>query len=138
VNEGVVKSRDDDDDDDVFASAEDSSVPTVAASIDLKRRSQSLSALGSDNSSLQTSDVTVSALAAVVCFTSLQKQQQQQPFNGLCSGTTRGRPVQEETLLGCAAFRLGSPPPVFWIFMEQGKIMEAEAPTVRVGATPPD
>jgi len=27
-------------------------------------------------------------------------------------------------------------PPVFWIFMEQGKIMEAEAPTVRVGATP--
>jgi len=29
-----------------------------------------------------------------------------------------------------------SPPPVFWIFMEQGKIMEAEAPTVWVGATP--
>jgi len=29
-----------------------------------------------------------------------------------------------------------SPPPVFWIFMEQGKIMEAEVPTVRVGATP--
>jgi len=29
-----------------------------------------------------------------------------------------------------------SPPPVFWIFVEQGKIMEAEVPTVRVGATP--
>jgi len=29
-----------------------------------------------------------------------------------------------------------SPPPVFWIFMDQGKIMEAEVPTVRVGATP--
>jgi len=29
-----------------------------------------------------------------------------------------------------------SPPPVFWIFMEQEKIMEAEVPTVRVGATP--
>jgi len=29
-----------------------------------------------------------------------------------------------------------SPPPVFWIFMEQGKIIEAEVPTVRVGATP--
>jgi len=28
------------------------------------------------------------------------------------------------------------PPPVFWIFMEQGKIMEAEVPTVRVGAIP--
>jgi len=28
------------------------------------------------------------------------------------------------------------PPPVFWIFVEQGKIMEAEVPTVRVGATP--
>jgi len=28
------------------------------------------------------------------------------------------------------------PPPVFWIFMEQGKIMEAEVPTVRVDATP--
>jgi len=27
------------------------------------------------------------------------------------------------------------PPPGFWIFMEQGKIMEAEVPTVRVGAT---
>jgi len=31
-----------------------------------------------------------------------------------------GSPVPEETLF-------------FWIFMEQGKIMEAEAPTVRVG-----
>jgi len=50
-----------------------------------------------------------------------------------------GRPVPEETLCllpGCAAFRLGFPPPVFWIFMEQGKIMEAEVPTVQVGATP--
>jgi len=28
------------------------------------------------------------------------------------------------------------PPPVFWIFMEQGKIMEAEVPTVQVGTTP--
>jgi len=26
-------------------------------------------------------------------------------------------------------------PPVFWIFMEQGKIVEAEALTMRVGAT---
>jgi len=25
---------------------------------------------------------------------------------------------------------------IFWIFVEQGKIMEAEEPTVRVGATP--
>jgi len=33
-------------------------------------------------------------------------------------------------------WRWVSPPPVFWIFMEQGKIMEAEVPTVRVGATP--
>jgi len=36
--------------------------------------------------------------------------------------------------------RLGwvSPPPVFWIFMEQGKIIEAEAPTVpnRTNGTP--
>jgi len=31
---------------------------------------------------------------------------------------------------------MGFPPPVFWIFMEQGKIMEAEVPTVRVSATP--
>jgi len=31
-----------------------------------------------------------------------------------------------------------SSPPVFWIFMEQGKIMEAEVPTVWVGATPTD
>jgi len=29
-----------------------------------------------------------------------------------------------------------SPPPVFWIFMKQRQIMEAEVPTVRVGATP--
>jgi len=29
-----------------------------------------------------------------------------------------------------------SPPPVFWIFMEQGKIMEEEVPTARAGATP--
>jgi len=29
-----------------------------------------------------------------------------------------------------------SPPPVFWIFMEQRKIMEAEVPTVWVGTTP--
>jgi len=29
-----------------------------------------------------------------------------------------------------------SPPPVFWIFMEQGKIMEAGVPTVWVDATP--
>jgi len=28
-----------------------------------------------------------------------------------------------------------SPPPVFWNFMKQGKIMEAEVPTVRVGTT---
>jgi len=53
-----------------------------------------------------------------------------------------GRPVPEETLCllpyhravlhsGCV-----SPLPVFWIFMEQGKIMEAEVPTVWVGATP--
>ena len=59
VGEGVVKPRDDDDDDDVFASTEDSVVPAVA-SIDSKRRSQSLSALCNDNPSSQTSDVTVS------------------------------------------------------------------------------
>jgi len=53
-----------------------------------------------------------------------------------------GRPVPEETLCLLpqhrAVLRYGwvSPPPVFWIFMEQGKIMEAEARTVRVGATP--
>jgi len=29
-----------------------------------------------------------------------------------------------------------SPPPDFWIFMEQEKIMEAEVPTVWVGTTP--
>jgi len=29
-----------------------------------------------------------------------------------------------------------SPPPVFRISMEQGKIMDAEVPTVQVGATP--
>jgi len=29
-----------------------------------------------------------------------------------------------------------SPPRVLWIFMEQGKIMKAEVPTVWVGATP--
>jgi len=29
-----------------------------------------------------------------------------------------------------------SPPPVFWIFMEEGIIMETEVPTVWVGATP--
>jgi len=29
-----------------------------------------------------------------------------------------------------------SPPAVFWIFMEHGKTMEAEVPSVRVGATP--
>ena len=60
---------------------------------------------------------------------------------------------------GCAAFRLGFPTSclhrhvgaptglnpkillhtimkIFWIFVEQGKIMEAEEPTVRVGAIP--
>jgi len=58
VDEGVVKPRDDDDDDDVFASTEDSAVPAVA-SIDSKRRSQSLSALTNDNTSSQTSDVIV-------------------------------------------------------------------------------
>jgi len=53
-----------------------------------------------------------------------------------------GRPVPEETLcllpLHRAVLRSGwvSPPPVFWIFMEQGKIMEAEVPTVWVCATP--
>jgi len=61
--------------------------------------------------------------------------------------------------IGCAALRLGFPNSclhwhveaptglnpkislhanmkIFWIFVEQGKIMEAEEPTVRVGATP--
>jgi len=51
-----------------------------------------------------------------------QKQQQQQPFNGLWSRTTRVGRYQKKQLL--------------WIFMEQGRIMEAEALTVRVGATP--
>jgi len=44
-------------------------------------------------------------------------------FNGLSSGTTRVGRYQKKHQF-------------FWIFMEQGKIMEAEAPTVRVGATP--
>jgi len=44
------------------------------------------------------------------------------PFNGLWSGTTQVGVYQKKQLL--------------WIFMEQGRIMEAEAPTVRVGATP--
>jgi len=52
-----------------------------------------------------------------------------------------GRPVPEETLCLLPQHRAVlhsgwvSPPPVFWIFMEQGKIMEAEVPTVQVGAT---
>jgi len=45
---------------------------------------------------------------------------QQQPFNGLCSGTTRVGRYQKK----------------FWIFIEQGKIMGAEARTVRVGVIP--
>jgi len=66
---------------------------------------------------------------------------QQQPFNGLCSGTTRvGRYQKKHCLLPWhrALLHTGwvSPPPVFWIFIEQGKIMETEVPTVRVGATP--
>jgi len=59
VDEGVVKPREDEDDDDVFVSTEDSAMPAVV-SIDSKRRSQSLSALNNDNSSSQTSDVSVS------------------------------------------------------------------------------
>jgi len=51
-----------------------------------------------------------------------KQQQQQPPFNGLWSGTTRVGQYQKKQLL--------------WIFMEQVRIMEAEAPTVRVGATP--
>jgi len=54
-----------------------------------------------------------------------------------------GRLVPEETLpsalayVGLCCVQAGFPHfPVFWIFMEQGKIMEAEVPTVRVGATP--
>jgi len=49
-------------------------------------------------------------------------QQQQQPFNSLWSGITQVGRYQKKQLL--------------WIFMEQGRIMEAEAPTDRVGATP--
>jgi len=49
-------------------------------------------------------------------------EKQQQPFNNLWSGTTRVGWYQKKQLL--------------WIFMEQGRIMVAEAPTVRVGATP--
>ena len=45
-----------------------------------------------------------------------------QPFNGLWSGTTRVGWYQKKQF--------------FWIFVEQGKIMGAEAPTVRVDATP--
>jgi len=44
------------------------------------------------------------------------------PINGLWSRTTRVGQYQKKQLL--------------WIFMEQGRIMEAEVPTVRVGATP--
>jgi len=43
-------------------------------------------------------------------------------LNGIWSGTTRVGRYQNKQLL--------------WIFMEQERIMEAEAPTVRVGATP--
>jgi len=69
-----------------------------------------------------------------------EQQQQQQPFNGLCSRTTwvgRYQKTHCLLLLHRAVLHSGwvSPPPVFWIFMEQGKIMEAEVPTVRVGAT---
>jgi len=54
-------------------------------------------------------------------FTSVPiTKQQQQPFNGLWSGTTRIGRYQKKQLL--------------WIFMEQGRIMEAEAPTDQVGA----
>jgi len=44
-------------------------------------------------------------------------------FNGLCSRTTQVGQYQKKRQF-------------FWIFMEQEKITEAEAPTVRVGATP--
>jgi len=44
-------------------------------------------------------------------------------FNGLCSRTTHVGRYQKKHQF-------------FWIFMEQGKTMEAVAPTVLVGATP--
>ena len=44
-----------------------------------------------------------------------------QPFNGLWSGTTQVGRYQKKQF--------------FWIFVEQGKIMEAEAPTLRADAT---
>jgi len=64
---------------------------------------------------------------------STDRQQQQQPFDGLCSGTTRVGRYQKKHSAFCLSWV--SPPPVFWIFMEQGKIMEAEVPTVWVSAT---
>ena len=54
-----MKLRDEDDDDDVFESTEDSTVSSVA-SVDAKRRSQSLSALTNDVCSSQVADVAVS------------------------------------------------------------------------------
>jgi len=60
VGEADGKSRgDDDDDDDVFMSTEDAVNHPAAEKVDSKRRSQSLSALNSDNSSSQPSDVIV-------------------------------------------------------------------------------
>jgi len=64
-----------------------------------------------------------------------------QPFNGLRSGTTRVGQYQKKHSAFCLSIGLCcvqavSPSPVFWIFMQQGNIMEAEIPTVRVGATP--
>jgi len=59
------------------------------------------------------------------------------------TGTTRVGQYQKKhsafcLSIGLCCIQAVSPPPVFWIFMEQGKIMEAEVPTVRVGATPSD
>jgi len=54
--------------------------------------------------------------------------------NGLCYRTTWvGRYQKKRAVLRSGWVFL---PPVFWIFMEQGKIIEAEVPTVWVGAAP--
>jgi len=102
-------------------------------------------AVNASTSLYRSTNFSLTNIAAVLAHNNRQNQrimdrlqQQQQLFNGLCSGTTRVGRYRKKHSAFWAVLRSGwvSPPPVFWIFMEQGKIMEAEAPTVRVGATP--
>jgi len=56
-----------------------------------------------------------------VDWTSYGRQQQQQPFNGLCSGTTRVGRYQKKHSAFCAAFRLGFPTSCLLDFYEAGE-----------------